>query len=103
MVLSVCVFFASRGSSFLCCQKVFEALTHLLDNTYIRFGSKLYRKIVGVPMATNRAPLVADLVLLCYERYFMMSLSKNTQSEVIEAFYSTSRYLNRYCTWTITY
>ena len=25
-----------------------EALTFLLDNIYIRFGSKLYRQIVGV-------------------------------------------------------
>ena len=27
-----------------------EALTFLLDNIYIRFGSKLYRQIVGIPM-----------------------------------------------------
>ena len=43
------------------CQKVCEALTFLLDNIYIRFGSKLYRKIVSIPMGTNCAPLVADL------------------------------------------
>ena len=29
------------------------ALTLLLDNIYIRFGSKLYRQIVGIPMGTN--------------------------------------------------
>ena len=40
---------------------MFEALTFLLDNIYIRFGSKLYRQIVGIPMSTNCAPLVADL------------------------------------------
>ena len=28
---------------------------------YIRFGTKLYRQIVGIPMGTNCAPLVADL------------------------------------------
>ena len=50
------------------CQKVCEALTFLLDNIYIRFGSKLYRQIVGVPMGTNCDPLVADLFLFCYER-----------------------------------
>ena len=27
----------------------------------------LYRQIVGIPMGTNCAPLVADLVLYCYE------------------------------------
>ena len=43
------------------CQKVCEALTFLLDNIYIRFGSKLYKQIVGIPTGTNCAPLVADL------------------------------------------
>ena len=71
-----------------------EALTFLLDNIYIRFGSKLYRQIVGIPMGTNCAPLVADVFLFCYERDFILSLSEDNQSGVIEAFNSTSRYLN---------
>ena len=44
-------------------------------------------------MGTNCAPLVADLFLFCYERDFILSLSEDNQSGVIEAFYSTSRYL----------
>ena len=70
-----------------------EALTFLLDNIYIRFGSKLFRQIVGIPMGTNCAPLVADLFLFCYERGFMMSLSEEKQSVDTEAFSSTSRYM----------
>ena len=69
-----------------------DALHYLLDNTFIRFGSKLYRQIVGIPMSTNCAPLVADLVLFCYEREFMLSLSNNNHTDIIEAFKSTSRY-----------
>ena len=45
-------------------------------------------------MSTNFAPFVAVLFLLCYERKVMMSLSEEKQSEVIEAFSSTSRYLD---------
>ena len=52
---------AVRNYSSWSCQKVCEALTFLLDNIYLRFGSKLYRQIVGIPMGTNYAPLVADL------------------------------------------
>ena len=55
---------------------------------------KLYRQIVGIPMGTNYAPLVADLFLFCYERDFMLSLSDNYQTDIIEAFNSTSRYLD---------
>ena len=71
-----------------------DALHYLLDNIFIRFGSNLYRQIVGIPMGTNCAPLVADLLLFCYERDFMLSLSDNNQSDIIEAFNSTSRYLD---------
>ena len=45
-------------------------------------------------MSTNCAPLVGDLLLFCYEREFMLSLSDDNQSEAIEAFNSTSRYLD---------
>ena len=71
-----------------------DALSYLLDNIYIRFGTKLYRQIVGIPMGTNCAPLVADLFLYCYERDFMDSLNHDNQADVIEAFNSTSRYLD---------
>ena len=76
------------------CQKMCDALFYLLDNIFIRFGSKLYRQIVRIPMCTNCAPLVADLFLFCYERDFMLSLSDNNQADIIEAFNSTSRYLD---------
>ena len=71
-----------------------EALTFLLDNIYIRFGSKLYRQIVGIAMNINLAPLVADLFLFCYDRDFMLSLSEDNQTDVFVAFNSTSRYLD---------
>ena len=45
-------------------------------------------------MGTNCAPLVADLFLFCYERDFMMSLSDDKQADVIDAFNTTSRYLD---------
>ena len=76
------------------CQKVYDALVYLLDNMFIRFGTKLYRQTIGIPMGTNCAPLVADLFLFCYERDFMKSLSRENQADIIEAFNSTSRYLD---------
>ena len=81
----------------LCCTLLTYDLhivsTRQFQNTLSR-GSKLYRQIVGIPMGTNCAPLVADLFLFCYERDFMLSLSEDNQSGVIEAYNSTSRYLD---------
>ena len=48
------------------CQNVCDALTILLDNIFIRFGTKLYRQVVEISMGTNCAPLVADIFLFCY-------------------------------------
>ena len=45
-------------------------------------------------MGTNCTPLVADLFLFCYERDCMLSPSDNNQTDIIEAFNSTSRYLD---------
>ena len=70
------------------------ASSYLSHNIFIRVGTKLHRKIVRIPMGTASASLVADLFLVCYERAFMMSLSDDTQTDTIEAFNSTSRYLD---------
>ena len=63
-----------------------DVLTFLFDNNFIPFGTKLYRQVVGIPMGTNRVPLVADLFLFCCERDFMMSLSDDKQAGLIDPF-----------------
>ena len=70
-----------------------DALHYLLDNIFIRIELKLYRQIVGIPKGTNCAPLVA-IFLFCYNRDSMLSLPDNNQTNIIEAFNSTSRYLD---------
>ena len=64
LYLSACndkiAFFTStdhRGYTLWSCQNVCDALSYLLDNTYIRFGNKLYRQIVDNPMGTDVLPL----------------------------------------------
>ena len=71
-----------------------DALIYLLVNMFMRIGSKLYRKIVGISMGTNCAPLGADLFLFCYERDFVLALSDNNQTDIIVAFNSIPRYLD---------
>ena len=49
------------------CLECINALEFLLDNIFVRFGNTIYRQIIGIPMGTNCAPLIADLFLYCYE------------------------------------
>ena len=76
------------------CQNVCDALTFFLDNIFIVLGTKLHRQVVGIPMGTYWTLLGADLFLFCYERDFMVSLSDDKQADIIDAFNTTSRYLD---------
>ena len=53
-----------------------DALHYLLDNIFIRVGLKISRQIVGIPMGTNCAPLVADLFLFCCESCVCQTIIK---------------------------
>ena len=75
-------------------KNVYDALSYLLKNIFITFGTMVHRQIVGIPMGTYCAPLEADLFLFSYERDFMMSLSNDTQADIMDAFNTTSRYLD---------
>ena len=50
--------------------------------------------MVGIPMGTNCAPLIADLFLFCYERDFMLNLSKSNHIDLVQKFNRTSRYID---------
>ena len=63
-------------------------------NIYVQFDGIVYQQIVGIPMGTNCAPLIADLFLYCYERDFMSDLQKSKRFDLIDMFNDTSRYLD---------
>ena len=90
-------FFASEepeGCHAWSCRDVCGALAFLLGSVFVRFGARLCGQVVGIPVGTGCAPLVADLFLFCYEGDFMMSLSDDGRAGVVDAFNTTSRYLD---------
>ena len=72
-----------RGYHLWSCQNVCDALSFLLDNIYIRLGTKLYRHIVGIPMGTECAPLVAEIFLFCHKRFHERFFSKITRPTLL--------------------
>ena len=90
----------NRSASLAMSTSVLKALPAKLDikrhspSILYLFGTKVYRHAVRIPMGTNCAALVADLFLFCYERNLMMSLSEDTQADIIDVFNITSRYLD---------
>ena len=76
------------------CNELCMAITFLIDNIFVEFDNRIYRQVIGIPMGTNCAPLIADLFLFCQERNFMDRLVKNKKLDLIESFNRTSRYLD---------
>ena len=57
-----------------------------VDNIYVRFGGQLFRQMVGIPMGTNCAPLLADLFLYSYENEFLDKLIKEGKRKLARKF-----------------
>ena len=58
----------------------------LVDNIYVRFGGQLLRQMVGVPIGTNCAPLLADLFLYSYVNEFLEKLIKEGKRKLARQF-----------------
>ena len=61
-------FFSNKKyDSYKCwtCAELCEAFTFLMENIYVQFEGMVYQQIVGIPMGTNCARLIADLFLFC--------------------------------------
>ena len=66
----------------------------LVDNIYVRFGGQLSRQMVGIPMGTNCAPLLADLFLYSYENEFLDKLIKEGKRKLARKFNLSYRYID---------
>ena len=46
---------------------IIKMLEFLVDNIFVVFAGKVFQQIIGIPMGTNCAPLLADIFLYSYE------------------------------------
>jgi hypothetical protein len=49
----------------------------LIDNTYFTFGNTVWRQIIGIPMGTSCAPLLANIFLFSYEFEYVRSTMRS--------------------------
>ena len=48
-----------------------KMIEFLIENIFVPFGGRRFRQVIGIPMGTNCAPLLADLFLYSYENEFL--------------------------------
>ena len=53
---------------------IIDMLNFLIDNIFVEFGGHIFQQVIGIPMGTNCAPLLADLFLYSYEADFIENL-----------------------------
>ena len=47
-----------------------KMIEFLINNIFVQFGWHISRQVIGIPMGTNCAPLLADLFLYSYGNEF---------------------------------
>ena len=48
-----------------------------IENIFVQFGGRLFRQMIGIPMGTNCAPLLAGLFLYSYENEFLDNMIRS--------------------------
>ena len=78
----------------LSCEDVEAMLHFLLDNVFIQVGGKVFQQCVGIPMGTNCALLLAELLLHDYESNSMIRFSRTNGHPQAKSFEFTRRYID---------
>ena len=71
-----------------------KMIEFLVDNIYVRFGGQLFRQMVGIPMGTNCAPLLADLFFYPYENELSDKFIKEGKRKLARKFSLSYRYID---------
>ena len=72
---------------------VANAASFLIKNAYFKFGNKLFRQDIGIPMGSDPAPCFANLFLYYYESSWIKSIKK-TDNILARKFGNVFRYID---------
>ena len=71
-----------------------KTIKFLIDDIFVQFGGCLFRQVIGIPVGTNCAPLLADLFLYSYENEFLDNMIRGGQRRLERSFNLCYRYID---------
>ena len=71
-----------------------KMIEFLIDNIFVQFGGCLFHQVIGIPIGTNCAPLLADLFLYSYENEFLDNMIRSGHRRLARSFNLCCRYIN---------
>ena len=76
------------GDNMYTADNICKMIEFLIDNIFVQFGGRLFRQVIGIPMGTNCAPLLADLFLYSYENEFLDNMIRSGHRRLARSFKS---------------
>ena len=73
---------------------IIKMLEFLVDNIFVDFAGHVFQQIVGIPMGTNCAPLLADIFLYSYEAELIQILLSTDRKQLASRFNFTYKYID---------
>ena len=73
---------------------IIKMLEFLVDNIFVVLAGTVFQQIVGIPMGTNCAPLLADIFHYSYEAEFIQFLLSTGGKHLASRLHFTYRYIN---------
>ena len=82
------------GDNMFTADSICKMIEFLIDNIFVQFGGRLFRQVIGIPMGTNCAPLLADLFLYSYENEFLDDMIRSGHRRLARSFNLCYRYID---------
>ena len=78
------------GDNMYTADNICQMIEFLIDNIFVQFGGCLFHQVIGIPMRTNCAPLLADLY--SYENEFLDNMIRRGHRRLARSFNLSYRY-----------
>ena len=82
----------NRGCSFRITD-LMETLEFILANIFVKFGDKLFKQVIGIPIGLDSGQDIANLLLFSYESEYVEKISKSNMT-LARKFNLCSRYID---------
>ena len=82
----------TNGCSFRV-EDMMEILEFILDNIFVKFGDKIFKQVIGIPIGLDSGQDIANLLLFSYESDYVEKVSK-TDMNLARKFSLCSRYID---------
>ena len=74
------------GDNLYTADQICRMMEFLIDNIFVKFRGCFFRQVIGIPVGTNCAPLLADLFLYSYESEFLNNMIRSGHGKLATSF-----------------